>query len=903
MIAKREPPGTESARISLSKCEQKVKAAMPRFSARGHPGVIFARKVCTAEPPLFFPMKTTRLLCALAALSVAMPLHTLAQDRGKAAPPLEVAEVAGAFIYDPIAKTSAKNGHALSFNGEGAGVTVAAGLGKAASFTLEAFVKPTAGVQAGFVKKTRGSAEAAEFGLRLFHFQAHHQFYFRGWLTPAKGRAVEPAAGYYGSAAQWQGAKDAAWRHVALVFDAERKTLTSYVDYYLSRTEPVADAVVLDDAPLEIGGGKFAGLVDEVRVTPRALRPAHFLRAVAAPLAGVSFESAQQIVPADAGCTDVKEHFGAVGDGKTDDTAAFQRAFDALCSRVPLAYHTLLVPPGTYLVTDTIQGGRFIDVKGAGPGKTVLRLRDGVFTDASNPKPILRMSSTRGPSGSEKGVNGSSISIYLEGMTLDTGSGNPGARGIEYHANNLGRLENVAIRSGDGAGVCGLDLTHHDCGPALVKNVEVTGFDYGVQSRYQEYSMTFEHLRLRGQKKAGIFNEGNILAIRGLVSENAVPAIVSEGANSMITLLDSTLGGGAQGAVALRCEGALYALRVKTRGYGGAIARRVLTRQKPAEWKDETFAGPDIAEFVGDEIVRGFGEAKGALKLPVEETPAAPEVPAGEWVNVMKFAEHKSGEDDSPIVQAAIESGARVLYIPRGSRLSLHTPIRLHGKVERIIGFGGELHWDAKVWKETGGRAQTDSAAAPPPLLIFDEPDAKRTVVLDRLGCVHLRHASPATLVLRSSTPSRYSTGAADGKLFAEDVGGADWHFDHPQRVWVRQWNPESHAAGPCLHSQGATIWALGFKTEYESQKLLAERGATTEILGAFIYPIGKIPADRPIFENRDSRLAVVYGTSVYAANHQLHIRDTRGGETRPIGNDALQWAGSRARMNLFVSE
>ena len=119
----------------------------------------------------------------------------------------------------------------------------------------------------------------------------------------------------------------------------------------------------------------------------------------------------------------------------------------------------------------------------------------------------------------------------------------------------------------------------------------------------------------------------------------------------------------------------------------------------------------------------------------------------------------------------------------------------------------------------------------------------------------------------------------------------------------MRQWNPESHAAGPCIHSRGATIWTLGFKTEYESQKLLAEAGAATEILGAFIYPLGQIPADRPIFENRDSRIALVYGTSVYHANHKLHILDVRGSESKTVGNDTLQWAGSRARMDLYTSD
>jgi len=98
-------------------------------------------------------------------------------------------------------------------------------------------------------------------------------------------------------------------------------------------------------------------------------------------------------------------------------------------------------------------------------------------------------------------------------------------------------------------------------------------------------------------------------------------------------------------------------------------------------------------------------------------------------------------------------------------------------------------------------------------------------------------------------------------------------------------------------------VWALGFKTEYESQKLLAKAGAATEILGAFIYPLGKIPADRPIFESHDSRIALVYGTSVYHANHQLHILDVRGNESKTVGNDALQWAGSRARMDLYTSD
>ncbi len=816
-------------------------------------------------------------------------------------------EVPGRFVYNPGTRRSLVNTHSLKLIAGSVSKLEKPEWSPTGSFTLEAFVKPTVATEAAFVKKSRSSLPVGEVGLMLDYFQAHNQFYFRSFISaPGSLHTAKLNVGYYGSSAQYQGEKDQVWRHMAIVYDADLKTKTTYLDYYLSRSEPQLEPLTFDDGPLLLGGGDLEGFVDEVRYTDRALRPTLFLRVVPTAIDGVSFESAQTIAPGDARCMDVKEHFGAVGDGLTDDTAAFQQAFDALCSRVPLAYHTLLVPPGTYLISQTIQGGRFIDVKGAGPTKTILKLKDGVFDDLESPLPILRMSSTRQPPGLSTHVNGSSISVYLDGITFDTGRNNPAARGLEFHANNVGRLENVIIRSGDGAGVCGLDLTHHDCGPALIKSVEIIGFDYGIQSRYQEYSMTFERIRLKDQKRAGILNQGNILAIRRLSSQNSVPAIVCEGANTMVTLLDSTLLGGSPsipGIPAIQSDGALYCLRVKTNGYQQAVAGRTLVSQTPAEWQDVSVPGPNLEEYSSREAVIGHGKLTGALKLPIEDTPEPPDVPASEWVNVMAFADRRTGDDWSPVIQAAIDSGARVLYCPANSLGPLETTIILRGRVERVIGYGGSWNWSSRAWKDPGQREQTDSNSAPPPLVIFNDPNPQRTVWLDRLSIQSLHHASPGTLVLRSSSPDRYTTGSPGGRLFAEDIGGADWHFDHPQSVWVRQWNPESHAAGPCIHSRGATIWSLGFKTEYESQKLLAEAGATTEILGAFIYPLGSIPADRPIFENRNSRMSLIYGTSVYQSNHKLHISDSRDGETKRFGNDSLRWAGSRAKMELFTTD
>jgi|GEM_PF-2024780 len=819
----------------------------------------------------------------------------------------------GAFVYDPLTKRSRSNAASGRFDGsERKSNAVVINLGEALkakqSLTIEAFVKPSpqAGGDAWLVGKSRTLPSNGELALNLVYLQNANQTWHGAEVSTHAGSTERFAVGHYSSSTRLD-PKVRAWRHMAISYDAATKVVTAWVDYHLSHSITLEKPLSWDEGSFLIGGRPdhwgASALIDEVRIVDKVLGPAEFQRARADEISDVSFVSTQQVVPRDAGCLDAKENFGAVGDGRTDDTAALNAAFDHLASRVPLAYNTLIIPPGVYLVSKTLHCSRFIDVKGAGPDKTILRLKDAQFSDTESPQPVLRMSSTNGPPGSNSGVNGSSISLYLEGITIDTGRKNPGAKALEYHSNNLGRLENMVLRSGDGIGVLGLDLNHHDVGPALIKNVQIDGFDSGVSIRYQEYSMTFEDLRLKGQRVVGIRNQGNILAIRKLKSINSVPAIISEGANSMVALLDSSLQGGSSKQPAIRSEGALYCLRVKTSGYSSAIEKRILTDQKRSDWKEETIAGLEIDEYIGDKIIMGHGSATGAIKLPIKETPEPSVPPVSEWVNVLKFRSHEVDNDFSPAVQAAIDSGAKVVYIPANERLSFRTPIRLHAPLERLIGFGGELNWASDVWKESRDRNQTETDGVPPALLIYDEPNPNHTLVLDRIGCVHVQHASAATLVLRSSTPNRYTTTVGGGQLFGEDIGGADWHFDHPQSVWVRQWNPESHATGPCIHSQGATIWSLGFKTEYESQKLLAEAGASTEILGGFIYPIGEIPRDRPAFENRDSRMALIYGASIYRANHEVHIRDTHASQTKDFGGESLNWAGSRARIDLFRSE
>ncbi len=813
-----------------------------------------------------------------------------------------VEEVPGPFIYDPLQQLSYPNTFSLNFQSEEghndaleiAFDAVKAGL-PGQSVTLEMFFKPDEGWDTPIAMKARLDDQATEFGLEARFFQEFGQTYLHAFFTPPGGPTEHFRGGHYGSSAQIQ-PENLGWRHMAIVCDVAAKTLTCYIDYYLVKTIPLPGAMTWDAAPFYIGGGPqasgFKGRIDEVRLTRAALQPAQMLRARQEPVAGVSFASVETVLPRASGYIDVKEAFGAVGDGKADDTAALQEAFRTLSNRMPVAHHTLYLPPGTYLVSDTLQSGRFLTVQGAGMDKTVIKLRDQCpgYGKTAAAHPVWRASSTPGAPGSNETANATSHEVSIHDLTIDSGKGNPAAKGLEYHSNNLGRLENVHIRSTDGAGVVGLDLTHKTNGPALIKNVRVTGFDLGVTTAFQEYSLTFEGLMLEGQRTAGLKNNGNILAIRKLRSVNKVPAILSEGSNSMITLLDSTLQGGAKGVAAIQSDGALYALRVTTPGYKEAIRKRVMVDAEARDWKNEIIAGPKIEEYIGDQVVIGHGTPQGALKLPIEETP---EVPWGDiqkdWINVQDFAEQKVGEDWAPAIQAAIDAGRRTVYFPQG-RYEVAGPVRIRGTVERLFGMHSKI-------------VRPKDAPADQPVLIFEVADAPRVVSIERLGIEDLQHASPATLVLKSATPNRYRNTAGCGKLFMEDVSGADYRFDHPQQVWVRQWNPASTADGPCIASSGATIWCLGFTSENASSKLWAEAGAQTEILGAFIQPLGPIPEDRPIFKNTDSKMAVIYGTTVNESDFLTHLLDTRGDDVKRIGPEQLKRAGSRARMDLFTSD
>ena len=234
-----------------------------------------------------------------------------------------------------------------------------------------------------------------------------------------------------------------------------------------------------------------------------------------------------------AGYLDVT-HYGAVGDGVTDDTAAFQSALNDASSNstgTPGATMVVYVPAGTYLISNTLTGyqtfnGTNVNIvnanygagngllapslvgPGSGPRPTIV-LKTGTFTNAASPQPMIHFANT--PNGTKTSCNSGWVNAtigcfdilfnaVIRDINITTGD-NPGAVGIQFYSAQMSYMQNVTVDATGGyAGIQGAPATE------VWTNIAVTGGQYGVMITPGAAGVeTLAGLTLSGQSVAGLY--------------------------------------------------------------------------------------------------------------------------------------------------------------------------------------------------------------------------------------------------------------------------------------------------------------------------------------------------------------------------------------------------------------
>ncbi|MHB1846502.1 MAG: glycosyl hydrolase family 28-related protein [Deltaproteobacteria bacterium] len=619
--------------------------------------------------------------------------------------------------------------------------------------------------------------------------------------------------------------------------------------------------------------------------------------------------------------------------------------------------HVVFLPAGTYCINGPIIYGNGpepavceLTLQGAGVGQTILSLDDGLgFSE-----PVISTANcTAGTvvDGGDLASNGNvAFRNNINDLTVDTGTGNPGATGISYLGNNNAEVRNVSIVSGDGAGLVGFKADRFLDGPAFVKNLSVTGFTTGVSvGGYALYSMVFEHLRLHHQQAGGVGvsvdGQKATVAIRDLESfqtNGTVQAVVSNDQDNVLTLVDATLinTGGASTIDAITSAGSIFVRNATQTGYSSTVNGATC---------------PFECELPAATKLNGGAEIS-SLNLPIEETPYYNETNGGtlsSWRDVTSGPFCGSGTgiacaspdistfDSAPGLNAALASAApgTTAFIKQGGYyLGPNETIEIPENVVRLVCYGATfLPVDGTTFSQGTPTFRFNSSSRTSLQAIegcdqyvnydgsgqfFQNVGWTSLVVNNSAGTVVIKDMDTFTYM---NTPQSYG-----GRVFLENVNGGPFPFVN-ETAYCRQCNPEPgyYTSGVThLSVTGGLLWVLGWKQEGPGTGLSASNGTATaqvEVLGAAVLAqaesgSGGINDDEPLIINNSAKVSIAGIATLgrgpsdpgFGTDYETWIEETQNGScvngcriyasgSANSPNVHARASGSSSLMSLYI--
>lgn len=541
------------------------------------------------------------------------------------------------------------------------------------------------------------------------------------------------------------------------------------------------------------------------------------------------------VFPDDAGVIDItKPPYKADNTGETDVTAIIQKVIDDHPMVPGSSTNQWLIvyfPNGIYKVSDAIRWPESHDwsfgpvFQGQNRDSTIFKLEDNssLFQDPETPRAVLWTGS---------GV-AQKFSRGIRNLTVNTGTGNPGAIGIQFCSNNEGIMDMVDIYTEDGNGVIGLDMGHSwENGPVLVRNVRIYGYNTGIRCQALN-SITFSNIFIENQKEVGITNANHVITFENLTSKNTVPAITTE--YGYLGIINSTLTGGSSENYAIDNTGSIFARNVTSDGYKGIMLNTAGDKLSPY--------GNHIVEFTSKPTVMAFdNSSKYSLNMEIKQQPNVTwDNNFENWKNPEEYgAIPDDGIDDTEAIQKAIDSAKTTVYFPYG-KYTINNNVIVRGSVSRITG--------CNTFIDGPGNFIVKDGSSP----VVKMERLRRNNQLP----FNIVSQTSRTLIVESSLV-RSVVGEGSGDIFISDVLTYIDLRDPDQHVYLRHLNTEALNEGyeANVLNNGSNMWLLGLKVEKFGIKVKTTNNGTTEIIGAHIYP-QCTPKTTPLFVDDNSTVSI----------------------------------------------
>jgi hypothetical protein len=387
--------------------------------------------------------------------------------------------------------------------------------------------------------------------------------------------------------------------------------------------------------------------------------------------------------------------FGAVADGKADDTAAIQAAIDRV--QETTGQGIVFVAQGRYRMTHTVELWSGIRLIGYGARRPVFLLGPNTpgYQEGhgflGTGRYMLQFDQPR-PAPGNPVVDANEFTFYsgIKNIDFQIGAGNPAAIAVRFHVAQHSFLEHMRFDVGQGRAAL------EDVGNGAT-DLSIHGGDYGIISVRTSPAWQFllTDSTFTGQRRAAIHTqEVGMTLVRDRIAHTPIAVQITPDMTEELYGRDLVLEDISRSAVVLGDA---------RKDHNEVTLDHVVCRNVPqlvegepgssGKYSVKGSASPFVEEHltVGEMIApdgreRGIEvhhrEKFGAGTAVASDIPTLP--PMREWVNVHTLGVKGDGSDDTAALQAAIDHH-RVLYLPSGTYRMTNT---LHLRPDSVlIGF------------------------------------------------------------------------------------------------------------------------------------------------------------------------------------------------------------------------